>query len=95
MISLSLPADVEQFVHQTVAEGGYANEQEVVTDAIRFLRDSKAQHRQLRKEIGDALAEVDGGLGIEIDSDESLAAFFDELESEVQAEIAAQKDRVE
>ena len=95
MISVSLPADVEQFVHETIAAGGYANEQEVVTDAIRFLRDSRTQHQQLRSQIDEALAEVDGGLGIEIDSDEALTAFFDQLEAEVHSEIAAEKKGVE
>ncbi len=91
MISVSLPPDIEQFVHQAVAEGRYPNEQEVVTDAIRFLRDSKMRHQRLRGEIEEALAEVDRGGGIEIDSDESLAAFFDELEAEVQATIGAEQ----
>jgi putative addiction module CopG family antidote len=87
MISVSLPADIEQFVHQAVAEGNYPNEQEVVADAIRLLRDSKARHQRLRAEIGEALAGVDRGEGIEIQSDEALAAFFDELEAEVHATI--------
>ncbi|MGA2033463.1 MAG: type II toxin-antitoxin system ParD family antitoxin [Thermoguttaceae bacterium] len=91
MINVSLPADIEQFVHQAVAEGRYANEQEVVTDAIRFLRDSKVRHQRLREGIDEALAEVDRGLGIEIDSEDSLAAFFDELEAEVHATIAGEK----
>jgi len=90
MINISLPADVEQFVVETVAEGQYANEQDVVTDAIRFLRDSKIRQKRLRKEIDEALAEIDRALGFEIDSDDALAAFFDELEAEVHTEIAAE-----
>ena len=91
MISVSLPADIELFVHQTVSEGRYANEAEFVTDAIRFLRDSKMRHERLREEINEVLAEVEHGLGIEIDSDDVLATFFDELEAEVHAELAAEK----
>jgi len=91
MINFSLPADIEEFVHQTIAEGRYANVQEVVSDAIRFLRDSKIRHQCLRKEIDDSLTDVDRGLGIEIDSDDALSAFFDELEAEVHSEIGAEK----
>ena len=95
MISVSLPADIEQFVHQVVSEGNYPNEQEVVADAIRQLRDSKVWHQRLRAEIGEALASVDRGEGIEIDSDEELAAFFDELEAEVHAGSAVEKKSTE
>jgi len=95
MISVSLPADIEQFVHQAVSEGNYPNEQELVADAVRLLRDSKARHHRLRAEIDEALASVDRGEGIEIDSDEALAAFFDELEAEVHATLAAEKKRTE
>ncbi len=95
MINVSVPADIEQFVHQTVAEGQYANEQELMTEAVRFLRDSKLRHQRLRKEIDEALTEVDRGLGIEIDSDDALAAFFDDLEAEVQADLAAEKKSAE
>ena len=95
MISVSLPADIEQFVHQAVSEGSYPNEEEMVADAIRLLRDSKARHQRLRTEIGQALAGVDRGEGIEIDSDEALKAFFDELETEVHAAVAVEKKRAE
>jgi putative addiction module CopG family antidote len=92
MINLSLPADIEQFVHQAVADGKYPNEQEVVTDAIRLLRDSKVRHQRLRLEIDEALAGVDRGEGIELDSDESLAAFFDELEEDARQAALETKD---
>jgi putative addiction module CopG family antidote len=91
MITISLPPDVEQFVLQAVAEGKYPNEQDVVTDAIRLLRDLRKRHQRLRGEIDEALASVDRGEGFEIDSDDSLAAFFDDLEREAQATIAAEK----
>jgi putative addiction module CopG family antidote len=91
MITVSLPPDVEQFVLQAVAEGKYPNEQDVVTDAIRLLRDLRKRHQRLRGEIDQALASVDRGEGIDIDSDESLTAFFDDLEREVRTAIAAEK----
>jgi Arc/MetJ-type ribon-helix-helix transcriptional regulator len=67
----------------------------VVADAIRLLRDSKARHQRLRAEIDEALAGVDHGEGIDIDSDEALAAFFDELEAEVHATVAVEQTRTE
>jgi putative addiction module CopG family antidote len=90
MINVTLPPEIELFVHQAVAEGRYPSEQALLTDAIRFLRDSKIPHERLRGKIDAALAEVDRGLGIEIDDDDSLTTFFDELEAEVHATIAAE-----
>jgi Arc/MetJ-type ribon-helix-helix transcriptional regulator len=66
-----------------------------VTDAIRLLRDSKMRQQRLRGAVGEALAGVDRGEGVEIDSDESLAAFFDELEAEVHAAATAEKKGAE
>jgi uncharacterized protein len=90
MLTVSLPAEFEQYVHQMVTDGKYRNEQEVVLDAIRLLRDSNLRHEQLRAGIREALDSVDGGDGIELDGDEALAAFFDELETEVRAELASE-----
>ena len=95
MINVSLPSDIEQFVRQAVAEGKYPSEQEMVADAIRLLRHSKVRHQRLRAEIDEALAGVDRGEGIEIDSDEALAAFFDELEAEAHRAVAAEKSETE
>jgi hypothetical protein len=53
------------------------------------------RQQRLRGAVGEALASVDRGEGVEIDSDESLAAFFDELEAEVHAAATAEKKGAE
>jgi putative addiction module CopG family antidote len=95
MINVSLPADVEQFLHQAVAEGKFSSEQEAVAAAVRLLRDSAARCQRLRRDIGEALAGVDRGEGVEIQNDEELAKFFDELEAETRAAAAADKQGTE
>jgi antitoxin ParD1/3/4 len=94
MLAINLPPEIEQYVHQAVANGRYPNEQEVVVDAIRLLQDSDLRYQQLRTEIREALASVDRGEGIEIDIDEELTAFFDEIEADVEAQLAAEKKEV-
>jgi putative addiction module CopG family antidote len=91
MTNFSLPPDMEQFVQQSIAAGKYANEQEVVADALRLLRDADLRHEHLRVQINDALAGVDRGEGMNIDSDEAMSAFFDDLESETHTALAAEK----
>jgi hypothetical protein len=46
------------------------------------------RYQQWREEIRQINADLDAGHGIEINSDEELAAFFDEIESEVRSEMA-------
>ena len=52
----------------------------------KFVHDAKTQLEQLREEIQRRIAGLDAGRGIEIDSEEELAAFFEEIESEVRRE---------
>jgi hypothetical protein len=45
------------------------------------------QYRRLREEVRRRVADLDAGHGIEVNSDEQLAAFFAEIEEEVRCEI--------
>jgi hypothetical protein len=60
-------------------------------DEGQVLRESESNYRQLRRQVEERFASVDRGEGYEIDSDEALAAFFDELEAEVNDELAIEK----
>jgi putative addiction module CopG family antidote len=91
MLTLSLPPEIEQYLRQAVATGEYGDEQAVVLEAIRLLRDRDARHRQLRADIEEAIQSVDRGEGTELESPEATQKFFDELEAEVQAELAEKK----
>ena len=44
------------------------------------------RYQQWREEIRQIIADLDAGHGIEINSDEELAAFFGEIEEEVRRE---------
>jgi putative addiction module CopG family antidote len=83
----ALPPDLAQFVQQEIATGHYGSEQEVVQEAVRFFRDSRERYEQLREEIRKSLADLDAGHGTVVESDEELAAFFEEIESEVRRDL--------
>jgi putative addiction module CopG family antidote len=80
------PPDITQFIQEEVAAGHYSSEQEVVQEAVRFFRESRDKYSQLREEVRQRIAGLDAGLGIEIEDDEHLASFFDEIEAEVRRE---------
>jgi putative addiction module CopG family antidote len=92
MLTVTLPPEIEQFLRQAVATGAYGDEQAVVLEAIRLLRDRDTRRRQLRTDIDEAIQSIDRGEGIELESDEATRRFFDELEAEVQAELAEKKE---
>ena len=91
VLNISFPPDIEEYIHQAVASGRYRDEQDVVLDALRFLRDSSSRYRQLRAQVKEALDSLDRGEGTEIENDEALAALFNALETEVGAELTAEK----
>ncbi len=92
MLTVNLPPEIEQFLRQVVATGEYTDEQEAVLEAIRLLRDRDTRYRQLRTDVQEAIQSVDRGQGIELESKEATRRFFDELEAEVQAELAEKKE---
>ncbi len=62
-MSETLPPDVQQFVRQAVANGEYATEDEVLTQAVRVLREVSQRHEALRADIQVAIDELDRGEG--------------------------------
>ena len=84
----TLPPDLTHFIQEEVASGHYSSEQEVVQEAVRFFRESRARFQQLRNDIRQRIAGIDSGQGTEIHSDEELTAFFHDIESEIHRETA-------
>lgn len=57
------PADVADFVRQSLATGEYANEEDLVVDAVRWLRDVRLRREALRQDIQAAIAELNAEQG--------------------------------
>jgi antitoxin ParD1/3/4 len=77
----SLPPDLEQFVHNQLAAGKYQSSDDVICDAVRLLRERELRREELRSEIDRGIQQLENGDFIEIDSDASLEAFFDDIEA--------------
>ena len=90
-MSIALPPDLAQFVEAEVAKGRYGSEDELLSDAVRLLR-ARRLH-ELRQEIQRGLEGVQRDDAIEIDGDEELARFFDEIVAEVESELSAEGGR--
>ena len=77
----SFPPEIQQFVWQELATGSYGSEEELVLDAVRLLRSSKLHLEQLREGLKTRLDRLERGEGIELEDEQSLKAFFDEIET--------------
>ncbi len=86
-MSIAFPPDLKSFVDAELSQGRYQSEGDLVCDAVRLLRQKRV--RGLRAEIDRGQAELDAGLGIEVD-DEGLDAFFDEIDAECERELLAE-----
>jgi putative addiction module CopG family antidote len=83
----TFPPDLQQFVQQQVASGHYESEDEFLSQAVRFYRDSGIRLEQLRENINDQLRRLDRGEGTKLADDAALETFFAEIEAEVQSEF--------
>ena len=67
---LSMPPDLDAFVHQAVSTGGYESEAAVIVAALRLLQERDRQVEELRAELRPALDSLDRGEGIPLDFEE-------------------------
>ena len=86
---MTWPPDLQQFVRREIASGHFASEDELVSTAVRFLRDSHAGLGQLRAGIQARIASLDRGEGIAVDSDQAMGDLLDDIEAEVRRDLAA------
>jgi len=85
-VTETFPADLRQFVAEELAHGRYPSERDLVLDAVRLLRESRAREEQLRQDLQVRLASLDSGEAIELADDEALGRFLDEIEQDVERE---------
>jgi antitoxin ParD1/3/4 len=91
MISAEIPTEFEPFIQYQLATGGYHSAQEVVSDALRLLRQQKLE--TLREEIQVGVDDLERGDEIIIEDEHGLKRFFDELEAEARAELDAERSK--
>ena len=60
-MSVEIPNDLQPAIDAVVASGGYANEQELVSDILRAVVPALGQYQQLRRDVQTSLKEVDRG----------------------------------
>ena len=87
----AFPREIQQFVHDEIARGHYRNEQDLLVEAVRYLRESGIRLEGLRQEVQRRLARLDRDGGFDLADDQALEAFLDSVENEVQQEASREK----
>jgi len=90
-MTIEIPADLQQFVHNAIDTGGYKNEAEVVGQALRLLQERQRRIEELRREIQPALDQLDRGEGIEIKDEEELRLFFEDVKKRGRERLEAKQ----
>ena len=71
-MTLSMPPDLDAFVHRTVAAGIYESEEAVVVAGLRLLQERERRLEELRNELRPALEELDRGEGKPLDIEDVI-----------------------
>ena len=90
-MTVEIPPDLQQFVHQIVNAGDYKSEAEVVGQALRLLQQRQRKIEELRREIQPALDQLDRGEGIEIKDEEELRLFFEDIKERGRKRLEAEQ----
>ncbi|MGA2061690.1 MAG: type II toxin-antitoxin system ParD family antitoxin [Thermoguttaceae bacterium] len=69
----TMPSDLDAFVHQAVASGAFASEEDVIVAALRLLQEREKRLEELRAELIPSIEELDRGEGKPLDIEEIIA----------------------
>lgn len=93
--NVSLTDHYDSFIETSIAEGRFANASEAVRAGLSLLERQAAEEAAklewLRTAAKDAFASLDRGEGIGFGSIDELAAYVEQIGTEVSAEIAAER----
>ena len=81
-MSYPFPAELQQLVQHELATGNYTSEDEVLLNAMRALRERQEALRQWKAEIQSRIDSLDRGEGIELEDEQALRAFAEEIKAE-------------
>ena len=79
-MSYCFPPELGQIVQQELAAGSYHSEDELLLEAVRLLHQREQDLREFKAQLRGRLDRLDREEGIEIEDEEALRAFFDNVQ---------------
>ena len=87
-MSYAFPPELQQMVRQELTAGNYSSEDELLLEAVRLLRQRDEDLRQFKAQLHDRLDRLERGVGIELEDEQALRAFFDEIQARGQHRVS-------
>jgi Arc/MetJ-type ribon-helix-helix transcriptional regulator len=92
-MSYAFPGELQQLVQSELARGGYASEDELLMVALKALGEREQVFQQLRAEVQSRIDSLDRGEGIELEDEQALREFADEIKAEGRRSLQANQIR--
>jgi putative addiction module CopG family antidote len=92
-MTVEIPPDLQQFVHQVIDSGAFKNESDVISQSLRLLAERQRRIKELRREIQPALDQLDRGEGIKLEDEEGLRRFFEGIKERGRERLEAERPR--
>ncbi len=90
-MSYPFPPELRQLVEQGLATNSYRNEDEMLLEAIRLLQQRDTHFRRFEENLKTRLERLDRGEAIELEDDQALRAFFDDIQARGRQRYEASK----
>ncbi len=90
-MSASYSSELAELVKQELATGKYGSEEELLLAAVRSLQERDAWHDEFRRNLRRRLDRLDRGEGIELDDEDALKQFFEDVKSRGRQRLEAHK----
>jgi antitoxin ParD1/3/4 len=83
-MTVSMPPDLNAFVHQAVTTGMYESEEAVIVAGLRLLQERERRLEELRAELLPALESLDRGEGKPLDIEDIIRRGHERHEAQKQ-----------
>src|SRR5258708_271391 len=81
-MSYGFGGELQQLVDDELAKGVFANEDELLVVALKAFRQREEEFDQFKSEVQSRIASLDRGEGVEIEDEQALRTFVDEIKAE-------------
>lgn len=80
-MSYAFPPELQRLVQEGLAAGKYQSEDEMLLEAVRLLRQRDRDFQRFKENLKMRLDRLDRGEEIELEDDEALREFFDDIQA--------------
>lgn len=85
----SYPPEIQAFVQQKIAAGVFRSADEFAVEAAELYREVDRRREELKAKVAAGIAQLESGEYVDVDGDEQLQDYFDEVKRRGRENFAA------